>query len=182
MVGDENRLTCNKEGNMQSIGTRTTATRVLGVMLGVLVWVAAGMAASTEDMGGWETDSPYNRLYDNAERERIKGEVVKVTKVKPMPDMSPAVAVILREGGSSGETIMVHVCPLWFAKPGDIGVKRGDKVKIKGAWAEIDGEDVFMCAKIKKGDYFEFKARLTKDGTPFWTMTPEQLARERSSQ
>jgi hypothetical protein len=36
-----------------------------------------------------------------------------------------------------------------------------------------------MASKIKKGDYFVLKVRLTKDGTPFWTMSPEQLAKEK---
>ena len=37
-----------------------------------------------------------------------------------------------------------------------------------------------MASKVKKGDYFEFKVRLTNDGTPFWTMSPEDLKRERA--
>ena len=28
---------------------------------------------------------------------------------------------------------------------------------------------------VKKEDYFELKVRFTKDGIPFWTMTPEDL-------
>jgi hypothetical protein len=75
----------------------------------------------------------------------------------------------------------VHLCPTWFAKPEDVGVKPGDRVTVKGCWAEINGKDVFMASKVKKGDIFEFKVRLTQDGTPFWTMTPEQLAKERAS-
>ena len=38
-----------------------------------------------------------------------------------------------------------------------------------------------MASKIKKGNYFEFKVRLTKNGKPFWTMTPEELSRERAA-
>ncbi len=30
---------------------------------------------------------------------------------------------------------------------------------------------------VHKGNYFEFKVRLTKNGKPFWVMTPEELAR-----
>jgi hypothetical protein len=62
-------------------------------------------------------------------------------------------------------------------------VKKGDRVKIKGAWAEIDNKDVFMASKVKKSDsdVFEFKVRLTKNGKPFWTMTKEELALERAS-
>lgn len=50
---------------------------------------------------------------------------------------------------------------------------------VKGCWAEINGKDVFMASKVKKGESFEFKVRMTKDGTPFWTMTPDQVAKER---
>ena len=46
-------------------------------------------------------------------------------------------------------------------------------------WAEINGKDVFIASKIKKDPDIEIiKVRLTKDGTPFWTMTSEQLAME----
>lgn len=94
-----------------------------------------------------------------------------------MPGMSPATVVIVRDGS---ELVEVHLCPTWFAKPNEVGVKKGDRVKLKGAWAEVDGKDIFMASKIKKGEYFEFKVRLTKDGTPFWSMSEEQLAFERA--
>jgi hypothetical protein len=76
---------------------------------------------------------------------------------------------------------VVHLCPVGYAKPAEIGIKPGDKVTIRGCWAEVGGKDVFMAAKVKKGDTFEFKTRLSKDGTPFWTMTPEQLAKEQQN-
>ena len=132
------------------------------------------------DMGGWEKDSPYNKHYDAAEMDSFKGVVVKIEEVVPLPGMSPGVALLIRESGD--EISMVHLCPVWFAKPNSIGIKRRDEVKVKGVWAEINGKDVFMASKVKKGDYFEFKVRLTKDGTPFWTMSPEELAKERGSQ
>ena len=97
-----------------------------------------------------------------------------------MPEMSPGVAVEISETKDlKSEPIVVQLCPTWFADAKSIGIRRGERVKIKGVWAEVNGEDVFMASKIKKGDYYEFKARLTKDGTPFWTMSPEELAKER---
>jgi hypothetical protein len=74
--------------------------------------------------------------------------------------------------------INVHICPTRFAKPGDVGVKKGDRVKIKGCRAEVAGKEVFMVSKVKKYNYIEFKVRLTKSGKPFWTMTPEELIDE----
>ena len=130
------------------------------------------------DMGGWEEDGVYNQLYQATELDKFRANVQKVTTVVPMKGMAEGVALILKDG--DGDKIMVHVGPKWFL--GDsIGIKRGERVKVKGSWAEIDGEDVFMASKIKKGDFFELKVRLTKNGKPFWTMSPEELARERAS-
>ena len=144
-----------------------------------LLIVRPGYAAEKKDMGGWEMNSPYNRLYNPAEMDRIKGTVDKITEVVPMPGMTPGVAIVLRE--SKKETTLVHVCPTWYIDHKNTGLKKGDQVKIRGVWAEIGEEYVFMASKIKKGDYFQLKVRLTKDGKPFWTMSPEEEAKEKAS-
>ena len=133
-------------------------------------------AASEKEMEGWGIDDEYNKLYNPKELDKLRGDVVKFKTIRPLPGMSKATALILDD---DGDKIVVHLCPLWFATAKETGIKRGDRVKIKGSWAEIDGEDVFLASKVKKGEHYEFKVRLTKDGTPFWTMTPEQLIRER---
>ena len=139
-------------------------------------------ADQKKDMGGWEKDSEYNKHYDISEYESFKGWIKKIKTVTPMPGMSPAVAIeVCEDKKLKSEPILVHLCPIWFADPGTIGLKRGDRVKVKGVWAEIDDKDVFMASKVKKGDYFEFKARLSSDGTPFWTLSDEELAKEREA-
>jgi len=155
-------------------------------IIAAMVIVAAGFIADSAGavdeklMKGWEEGSPYNQLYDVKEYEKFRAWVVGFKEEPPMPDMSPATIMIVKDGD---DLIDVHICPTWFAKPEEVGVKKGDRVKMKGVWAEVDGKDVFMVAKIKKGesDVFEFKVRLTKNGKPFWTMTKEELALERSS-
>ena len=136
-------------------------------------------AQPPSDMGGWELDSPYNRLYRLTERDQFKGIVKGFGIVTPFEGMSPGVALTVLD--RENELITVHLGPRWFIDPGQTGIKKGDNVKVKGVWAEIDGEDIFMASKIKKGEFFEFKIRLTRDGTPFWTMTKEEITRERSS-
>jgi hypothetical protein len=155
---------------------------LIGILSTVLLCVCAStacFAAEKKNMQGWEKDSPYNKLYDPNEMDKIKGVVVKITEVTPLPGMSPAVALLIRE--AEEEETLVHLCPTWYRKPNAVGIRRGDEVKVKGVWAEVNGEFVFMASKVKKGDYFEFKVRLTKDGTPFWTMSPEELAKETAS-
>jgi len=147
---------------------------ILGVwILGAVVSV---QAEEKRDMQGWGENDPYNKFYDVREYEKFRAWVVGFKEEPPMEGMSPATIMIVRDGS---ELIDVHVCPTWYAKPADIGIKKDDRVKIKGVWAEINGKDVSMASKIKKGEIFEFKVRLTKNGKPFWTMTSEQLAMEK---
>jgi len=147
-------------------------------LLLLLSMPAATLAEGPGDMAGWEKDAPYNQLYDSREIDAFKGYVKKIFTVVPMPGMAPATAILVEEAEDSVN--LVHVCPEWFAGPNDIGLRRGDRVNVKGVWAEIDGEFVFMASKVKKGDFFEFKVRITSDGTPFWTMSPEEQEKHRN--
>ena len=151
----------------------------LAVFTGCLLQTVDTRAQEVKDMGGWEKGGKYDQHYNASELDKIKVTIVKIMEVTPMKGMSPGVGMIVRERDSD-EDLMVHICPTWFIKPGETGLKRGNVVKIRGSWAEIDGKDVYMASKIKMEDYFSLKVRLTKDGTPFWTMDPEQLAYERS--
>ena len=154
--------------------------RLMIISMLVLISVTFGfsntIAEEKKDMQGWEIDSPYNKLYDVREYEKIRAWVVRLKEVVPMPGMSPATALDVREGSDVFE---VHLCPTWYRKPSEIRLKKNDRIKLKGVWAEINGKDVFMASKIKQDPNTEIiKVRLTKDGTPFWTMTPQQLAAE----
>lgn len=147
----------------------------------ILIFTANFMMAGADEvdselMKGWEADSDYNKLYDIREYEKLRAWFVRAKEVTPMPGMSPATAIEVREGA---DLIEVHLCPTWYRKPGEIALQKNERIKIKGVWAEINGKDVFMASKIKKDPNFEIiKVRLTKDGTPFWTMTPERRAWE----
>ncbi len=136
-------------------------------------------AGDKKEMGGWGINDPYNKFYNAGEVERLKVVVVDLQEVVPLPGMSPGVALIVKEGEE--ESFMVHLCPVWYKSKGRVGIKKGDKISVRGCFAEINGEDVFMAAKIKKRGK-SFKVRLTSDGTPFWTMSPGQLQKELSDQ
>ena len=152
---------------------------ILSVVMMIAMGAGVGFAVEPKDMGGWELGSTYNSYYNPSEMDRIKCTVTKVTTVVPLKGMAPAVAILVEE--SKGDTTLVHICPEWYLGTKDIGLRKGDVLKIRGAWAEIDGKFIFMASKIKKGDYFELKVRLTSNGKPFWTMGPEELAKETAS-
>ena len=151
---------------------------VVAVTCCLLLLGSVSAYCNPKDMGGWEEDGAYNQLYESAELDKLKGEIQKIIEVIPMKGMSPGVGFIMKDG--DGDKVVVHIGPKWFLGE-SIGIKRGERVKVRGSWAEIDGQDVFMASKVKKGDFFELKVRLTKNGKPFWAMDPEELARERAS-
>ncbi len=164
-------------------GNNSHTQGMYGWILFVAILFAMGAGATfaegPKDMGGWELGSTYNQYYDASEMDRIRCTVKKVTTVVPLKGMAPAVILLVEE--SKGDTTPVHICPEWYLGVKDIGIKKGDRLKIRGSWAEINDEFIFMASKIKKGDYFELKVRLTSSGKPFWTMGPEELAKETAS-
>ena len=150
------------------------------VSLFFIIGIGFVQAEEKRDMQGWGINDPYNQHYDVREFEKIRAYVVRLKEAVPMPGMSPATVLEVREGAYVHE---IHLCPTWYRKPSEIRLKKNERIKIKGVWAEINGKDVFMASKVKKDPDTEIiKVRLTKDGTPFWTMTQQQLAKEMKQQ
>ena len=140
--------------------------------------LGVGYGAEKSGNQGWEIDSAYNKHYNLDEWDSFKGTVVGFQKITPLPGMSPGVALVVKDLDSD-EVVTVHLGPSSFVNPNSISLRKGDEVNVKGVWAEIGGQEVFMASKVKKGDGYEYKVRLTKDGTPFWTMSAGELAREK---
>jgi hypothetical protein len=141
------------------------------VIIGI-IWANAG---DQHDMRGWGVEDPYHKHYNVNKFEFFKARVIKIKKIVPMPGMSPAVALDVKD---DNKIIEVQICPTWYIRPDEIGIKKGDRIKIRGVRANINGKEVFLASKIKKGDYFQLKVRLTRDGTPFWTMLRQEITRE----
>lgn len=141
-------------------------------------FTSVGSTEEKKDMGGWERNGKYDKLYVPSDRDSIKGIVTGFKEVVPFPGMSPGVALLLKD--PDGDILTVHLGPRWFIDPAAIGIKKDDKVKVKGVWVELNNEDIIIASKVSKGDFFEYKVRLTKDGTPFWTLSKEELERERN--
>lgn len=168
-----------EEGAMLISWKRIAFSLMLAVGICIL-GLDIGHASHTrgEGIGGWEKGSTYNKLYDPSERRNIRGVVLDFKTVTPLPGMSPCVAMLIRD--SENQVVTVHLGPRSFIHLGYIGIKKGDKVKVKGVWADIDDKDVFIAAKVKANGIHVLKVRRTSDGTPYWTMSHEELAQERS--
>ncbi len=155
------------------------------ISLAIICLIAMNVRiASAEDPGlkGWEEGSEYNSLYNVNEYDSFRGRFEDVINITPLPGMAPGIGIIVKD--QDGDLVTVQLGPKSFVKMDSVGLRKGDKVKVKGVWADINGEEVFMASKVKnksRGENVELKVRLTGDGTPFWSMTPAQLAKEMQS-
>ena len=153
---------------------------LFGLTLALLISVFGLVIAHSDgkgDLEGWEKNSAYNNLYDLAQKDKLKGVVVDVKKLTPLPGMAPGLGLLVEspEDGS----VTVHLGPRSFINVNKIWNLKGAKVKVRGVWAQIADENVFIAYKVKSGKQV-LKLRRTGDGTPHWTMTPEELAKERA--
>jgi C-terminal processing protease CtpA/Prc len=146
----------------------------VGIVCGHAV---AALSQDKPELAGWERNSPYNSYYDASEFDDFKGVVEEIVDITPLAGMAPGVGLKVKD--QDGDMVEVHLGPKSFVKLDSIGLKPGDKVKVKGVWVAINDRDVFLASKVKKGENIELKVRRTKDGAPYWTFTPEELAREK---
>lgn len=160
-----------------SHGRAINASMMLLLLAGFVCFLPIAQAQDKADLTGWEKDSAYNKLYNVSEYDDFKGVVEEIVEVTPMPGMAPGVGLRVRD--QDKEMVEVHLGPKSFVKVDGLPFKKGDKIKVKGVWAALSGKDVFLASKVKKGDDVEVKMRRTKDGVPYWTMPPDELAKEK---
>jgi len=135
-----------------------------------------GYTEENATIEGWERDSTYNGYYDLTLKEKLKGVVTDIRTITPLPGMAPGVGLLVES--SSYGAVSVHLGPRSFVDLNSIWKLKGSQVKVRGVWAEINKEKVFMAYKLKSNTLV-IKLRRTRDGTPLWTMSPEELAKER---
>ncbi|NDV28920.1 hypothetical protein [Desulfovibrio sp. JC010] len=151
------------------------------VVFCVAVLFVSSAYAAEMDIKGWEKGGEYDSLYDNTDRDVFKGTLLKIKDYTPMDGMTEGVAVLVKDK-EDGEEVLVHLGPKDFVEPRIKDLRPGVRVKVYGVLVELDGEYEYMAAKLKAGEERKYKFRLTKDGTPFWSLSPEELQKEESSQ
>ncbi len=156
---------------------RISGLGVVGLLLGLaLLFSVSSVFAQSGKYKGWEKGSAYDKLYDATELDSFKGRIVDIIDVVPLPGMAPGIALVVEDKNDQQKEI-VHLGPKGFIDLDSIGMRVGDMVKVRGVWAEVGGKDVVLANKVKK-EQVQIKVRNTKDGSPYWELTPEELKKE----
>lgn len=143
----------------------------------------SGQESGPTGTTGWEHGSSFDTRYDVSEFDKIKGYFEDFEEVRPMEGMAPGLAIIVKDR-TDGEPVSGIIGPASFVREEAeaLNLRQGQKVKIYGSWAYIDGRDVLILTKIKKNEKEFVKVRRTKDGYPYWSLSEEELAEERAEQ
>jgi hypothetical protein len=125
--------------------------------------------------GGWGMTSPYNRMYNAATAETLRGVVVSVDSfstmgamggahpMPPMPRMQPGILAMVK---TDKETIPVHLGPAWFIENQDTRIVARDSVEVIGSRITFHEKPAIMASEITRG-LLDLRLRDNK-GTPVW--------------
>lgn len=111
-------------------------------------WKNCGGWCGENDGQGGPAGGP-GRMYDPEKAETMKGEVTAVEKFGAGRRTGPGIGLKLATG--SGE-VVVHLGPQWYLEQqGEVPLKAGDRVEVKGSRASRGGKDFFIAGEVKKG-------------------------------
>lgn len=154
-------------------------SRFAALVQALLIILAAAAPAPTLEFApapGWEKGGAYDRHYDPAKHETIKGELLGYETIRPLPGMSPGLAARLRLKG--GRTVLAHLGPATYVGFLPEVIHPGASLKLKGAFATIAGQSVFLASKVRNAEIFELKLRSTRGGAPYWDLDRAELIEE----
>jgi len=114
--------------------------------------------------GGWGYNSAYCSLYDTKTVKSIRGTVITVDTITPMPGMTEGVELQLQ---TKQGNVSVHLGPRWYVENQDIDLEPKDMVEVTGSFINCAGQRILAAAKIRKGDQV-IRLRDAK-GIPLWS-------------
>jgi len=141
---------------------KKTAYVLTGILL--LSMVSTVFGESWRGSGGWGMKGAYQRVYDPATAETIRGEVIDLEKFAPMKGMRRGIHLMLK---TDKETIPVHLGPDWFIERLDTKIEKGDRLEIKGSRVTLGGKPAIIAAELKKGESVLILRDST--GVPVWS-------------
>lgn len=140
-----------------------TGLTALAVLLLIASLASAQPGRMWKGSGGWGMGSQFQRMYNPATVETIKGEVVAVDRITPMRGMSHGIHLQVK---TEKETIAVHLGPAWYVERLDTKIEKGDTVEVRGSRVTVAGQPAIIAAEVRKGGQV-LKLR-DENGFPAW--------------
>lgn len=133
------------------------------LLLAGMLFPASTFAQQGRGGGGWGANSSYNRLYDPATVETLRGTVVRVDRFTAQRGGTYGIHVLLRTGG---ETVPVHLGPGWYIENQEVQIREGDEIEVTGSRITFEGRPALIAVEVKRGSE-AFRLR-DRNGFPAW--------------
>ncbi|AIE88171.1 hypothetical protein OP10G_4803 [Fimbriimonas ginsengisoli Gsoil 348] len=126
-----------------------------------------GQAVVLTGSGGYGWDSPYNKLYNRNRQVMFTGKVTGKLKAPPMTGMAEGVSLLVKTPKSG--TIQVEVGPSWFVASQVAKINVGDKVRVIGSRATVNGDSVVLARQIVNTKTTRVLTLRDMNGAPYWS-------------
>lgn len=140
-----------------------TGLTALAVLLMIVSLASAQPGRMWKGSGGWGMGSQFQRMYNPASVETVRGEVVAIDRITPMRGMSHGIHLQVK---TEKETIPVHLGPSWYVERQDTKIEKGDTVEVRGSRVTIAGQPAIIASEVKKGD--QVLRLRDENGFPAW--------------
>jgi len=138
-----------------------------------LAFLLAGAAlAASGPLDGWQSDSPYNRLFNPKTVQTLQGTVLSIDRdLHPLPGMASGFGAVIQT--EDGRKVHLHIGPTWFTQNfrDDWRVQVGDRVEVRGSVVTLQGNTVMMVNWGRKGEHV--MTVRTPEGRPVWDVKIE---------
>ena len=153
--------------------------KLAGIVVAVVVVMAVSTVAFAQPWQGWKDCGDWcrengggpggrgggpGRMYDPAKAETVQGTVTAVEKIGGGGRMGPGIGLKVKT--ATGE-LTIHLGPQWYIEQqGEVPIKAGDTVDVKGVKASRGGQEFFLAGEVKKGgDVLKLR---DESGVPLW--------------
>ncbi len=113
---------------------------------------------------GWGATSQYNRLYDPDAVKMLSGEVLGIEQFTPVGGAFPGLHLLMQD---EGETVSIHLGPVWFIEDQEIQIQIGDHVRVLGSSVLFDGKRAIIAAEVVEGS--DTLSLRYPNGVPVWS-------------
>lgn len=133
--------------------------------------VAAGvLLGSTVLAQGRQGQRHGRRMYDPSTETTLTGTVDTVENITPPRGGGRGVGGLHLTLKTGTESIEVHLGPIAFLKEKNVGIEKGDTLKVLGSRVTLDGTPVLVAREITKGD--RTVTLRDESGRPLWAGGP----------
>jgi len=122
-------------------------------------------ASASNPERNWVRATEYRRLFDASKMRTINGTVIDRVRFEP-ENHSPGIALKIKPDSNQDRELLVHLGPAWFFDHQQLQIVNNDKITVKGARADFQGDPVILATEITIGN----RTMVLRDneGNPVW--------------